>query len=69
MISLRIPMFKREARENVHIWLCQTKNILHAQEVTNKGQMIHYATTGFEEAALHWFVNKVKDTTTTAFTD
>jgi hypothetical protein len=30
--------------------------------------MIHYAATGFEGAVLHWFVNKVKDSTVPAFT-
>ena len=25
--------------------------------------MTHYAVTGLEDAALHWFVNKVKDST------
>jgi hypothetical protein len=34
----------------------------------DEGQMIHYAATGFEGAALHWFVNKIKDTTTPIFT-
>ena len=68
-ISLRIPSFKGEAGENVVVWLRQTKNILRAQKVTDESIMIHYAATGFEDAALHWFVNKVKDTTGPAFTD
>ena len=31
--------------------------------------MIHYAATGFEDAALHWFVHKVKSATVPAFAD
>ena len=58
-ITLRIPMFKEEPGENVEVWLRQTKNILYAQGVDQEGQMIHYAATGFEGPALHWFVNKL----------
>ena len=67
-ITLRIPTFRGEPGENVEVWLRQTKNVLRAQGITNEGKMIHYAATGFEDAALHWFVNKVKDSTTSAFT-
>ena len=67
-ISLRIPIFKGEPGENVEVWLRQTKNIMRAQNMKDEGQMIHYAATGFEGAALHWFVNKIKDTTTPIFT-
>ena len=67
-ISLRIPIFKGEPGENVEVWLRQTKNIMRAQNMKDKDQMIHYAATGFEGAALYWFVNKIKDTTTPIFT-
>ena len=67
-ISLRIPIFKGEPGENVEVWLRQTKNIMRAQNMKDKGQMIHYAATGFEGVALNWFVNKIKDTTTPIFT-
>ena len=67
-ILLRIPIFKEEPGENVEVWLRQTKNIMRAQNMKDEGQMIHSAATGFEGAALHWFVNKIKDTTTPIFT-
>ena len=31
--------------------------------------MVHYAATGFKEAALHWFVNKVNSSQTDPFPD
>jgi len=52
-ISLRVPIFKEEPGENIEVWLRQTKNIIRAQNIKDKGQMIHYAATGFENAALH----------------
>jgi retrotransposon gag protein len=68
-ISIKIPTYKGEPNENVVVWLRQVKNIFHAQGIKDEGNMIHYAATGLEDAALHWFVNKVKDTTGPAFTD
>jgi hypothetical protein len=67
-ISLSIPVFRGETEENVEVWLRQIKNIMRAQDMKDEGQMIHYAATGFKGAALHWFVNKVKDSTTPIFT-
>ena len=66
-ISLKIPTFRGEPGENVVVWLRQTKNVLRAQKVTDDATAIYYSATGFEEAALHWFVHKTKDTTN-AFT-
>src|SRR5436190_18569793 len=68
-IAVKIPTFKGEPNENVVVWLRQVKNIFYAQGIKNEGPMIHYAATGLEDAALHWFVNKVKDATGPAFTD
>jgi len=68
-ISIKIPTYKGEPNENVIVWLQQTKNIFHAQDIINKRTMTHYTTTGLENAALHWFVNKVKNSITgSAFT-
>ncbi|CAG8481455.1 2613_t:CDS:1, partial [Acaulospora morrowiae] len=50
-----------EPEENVEVWLYQTKNILYTQGVKKDEQMVHYTT-------LYWFVNKVKDSVTAAFT-
>ncbi len=63
-ISIKIPTYKGEPNENVVVWTRQVKNIFHAQNIKDEGTMIHYAATGLEDAALHWFVNKVKDTST-----
>ena len=63
-ISVKIPTYKGEPNENVVVWLRQVKNIFHAQGILDEGNMVHYAATGLEDAALHWFVNKVKDATT-----
>ena len=54
-ISVKIPTFKGEPGENVELWLRQIKNIMYAQGVKDEGTMIHYAATGFKDAALHWF--------------
>ena len=61
-ISVKIPTYKGEPGENVVVWLRQVKNLFHAQGLKDEGIIIHYAATGLEDAALHWFVNKVKDT-------
>jgi hypothetical protein len=71
-ISIQIPTYKGEPNENVVVWLRQVKNIFHAQGIKEEGTMIHYAATGLKDAALHWFVNKIKNTIgtgTAAFTD
>jgi len=66
--SLLKSLYTRgEPNENVVVWLRQVKNIFHAQGIKNKGSIIHYVTTGLDDAALYWFVNKVKDTTEPAF--
>jgi hypothetical protein len=67
-ISIMLPKYKGEPNENVVVWLRQVKNIFYAQGIKDEGTMIHYAATAFEDAALHWFVNKVKDASGTAFT-
>ena len=61
-ISIKLPTFKGEPNKNVDIWLRQIKNIFHAQKIKKEKTMIHYTIIAFENAALHWFTNKVKDT-------
>jgi len=68
-ISIKIPEYKGETNENVVVWLRQVKNIFHAQGIKDEGIMVHYAATGFKEAALHWFVNKVNSSQTDPFPD
>ena len=58
-ISVRIPTFKGEPRENVVAWILQARTVFHAQNITDEAMMVHYATTGLEGAALHWYLNKV----------
>src|SRR6185369_8036292 len=58
-ISVRIPTFKGEPRENVVAWILQVRTVSHAQNITDEAMMVHYATTGLEGAALHWYLNKV----------
>ena len=68
-LFIRIPTYRGEPNENVDMWLRQVRNIFHAQGIKEEGTMIHYAATGFEDAALHWFVHKIKNTHTPAFAD
>ena len=39
----------------------QCYNIFEVQGVTDDATRIHYAITGFEEAALHWYLRQVRD--------
>jgi len=58
-IAVKIPPFRGDPKENVAIWLLQVQNIFYTQEITEEGSRIYYAATGFEGAALHWFMNRV----------
>src|SRR5271163_4360500 len=39
--------------------MLQVLNLFNAQEIVNDQIRIHYATTGFEGVALHWYLNLV----------
>src|SRR5271154_4565963 len=58
-ISVRIPTFKGAPKDNVMTWMLQVQNLFNAQGVEDDQKKIYYATTGFEKAALHWYLNKV----------
>jgi len=58
-ISVQIPPFKGETKENVVAWLLQVQNVLRTQGITDEAAQVNYATTGFKDAALHWYLNKV----------
>ena len=58
-ISVQIPPFKGESKENVVAWLLQAQNVLSTQGITDEAIQINYATTGLKDAALHWYLNKV----------
>ena len=58
-ISVKIPAFKGAPKENVMLWMLQVQNLFNAQGIIDKQTRIYYATTGFEGAALHWYLNLV----------
>src|SRR5271154_1567647 len=58
-ISVRIPTFKGAPKDNVMTWMLQVQNLFNAQGVEDDDKKIYYAATGFEDAALHWYLNKV----------
>ena len=59
-ISIRIPIYKGAPDENVMTWMLQCQNIFAAQGITDPQSRIAYSATGFEGAALHWYLNKVQ---------
>jgi hypothetical protein len=58
-ISVKIPTFKGAPRDNVMTWMLQVQNLFMAQGIEDAQKKIHYAATGFEDAALHWYLNRV----------
>src|SRR5271155_4397235 len=58
-ISVRIPTFKGAPKDNVMTWMLQVQNLFNAQGIEDEQKKIYYAATGFEEAALHWYLNNV----------
>src|SRR3979490_626475 len=58
-ISVKIPTFKGAPKENIMLWMLQVQNLFNAQGIVNEQTRIHYAATGFEGAALHWYLNLV----------
>jgi len=59
-IPVKIPIYKGEPNENVLVWLLRIESIFAAQNVTNNEAKINYASTGLEDAAFHWYLNKLK---------
>ena len=58
-ISVRIPTFKGAPKDNVIIWMLQVQNLFNAQGIVDEPTRIYYAATGFEDAALHWYLNRI----------
>jgi hypothetical protein len=58
-ISVKIPTFKGAPKDNVMTWMLQVQNLFNAQGIKDEQKKIYYAATGFEDAALHWYLNKV----------
>ena len=67
-IIIKILSYKGEPNKNIIIQLRQVRNIFHAQELTDEGKIIHYVATGLEDAALHQFINKIKESKVTSTT-
>src|SRR5271170_5212780 len=58
-ISIKIPTFKGVLKENIMFWMLQVLNLFNAQGIVDEQTRIHYAATGFEGTALHWYLNLV----------
>jgi hypothetical protein len=58
-ISVQIPPFKGESKENVVAWLLQAQNVLRTKGIMDEATQVNYATTRLKDAALHWYLNKV----------
>jgi len=58
-IAVKIPTFKGAPKENVMTWMLQVQNVFKAQGIEDEQKRICYAATGFEDAALQWYLNKV----------
>ena len=59
-ISVKLPVYKGEPKENILVWLLQIQNVFETQGIATKQAKIQYATTALEDGALHWYLNKVK---------
>ena len=59
-ISVKIPIYHAAPEENVMTWMLQCQNIFAAQGIVDPQTRIQYAATGFEGAALHWYLNRVQ---------
>jgi Retrotransposon gag protein/Chromo (CHRromatin Organisation MOdifier) domain/gag-polyprotein putative aspartyl protease/Zinc knuckle len=58
-IAVKIPSFKGAPGENIMVWLLQVHNLFLAQGIEDEPTRIYYAATGFEDASLHWYLNRV----------
>src|SRR5277367_3078805 len=58
-ISIKIPTFKGAPKDNVMTWMLQVQNLFKAQGIEDDDKKIYYAATGFEDVALHWYLNKI----------
>src|SRR5947209_2470822 len=58
-LSVQIPTFRGEPKENVVAWLLQMQTVFRAQGITDEPTQVNYATTGLKDATLHWYLNKV----------
>ena len=60
-LPVSIPTCKGQTKENVVAWQLQVQNVFHAKGITNEPLKVHYAATGLQDTALHWYLNKVKE--------
>jgi len=61
-ISVKLPVYKGEPKENILVWLLQIENVLETQGVVAEEAKIQYAATALEDRALQWYLNKIKAT-------
>ena len=61
-ISVKLPVYKGEPKENILVWLLQIQNVLETQGITADEAKIQYAATALEDGALQWYLNKIKAT-------
>jgi len=61
-ISVKLPVYKEEPKENILVWLLQIQNVLETQGITADEAKIQYAATALEDGALQWYLNKIKAT-------
>jgi hypothetical protein len=56
-LSVKLPVYRGDAGDNIHMWCMQLAAIFSAQGITVPATQINYASTALEEGALHWFLN------------
>ncbi len=56
-LSVKLPVYRGDAGENIYMWCMQLGAIFSAQGITDATIRIHYASTALEGGALHWYLN------------
>ena len=59
-LSVKLLTYSGEPNENVLVWIMQIKTIFQAQGIINEKIQIQYTITFLIDAALHWYLNKIK---------
>src|ERR1700741_1007538 len=57
-ISIKVPTFKGDPKENAKAWLLQCHTVFEVQGIDDSQTRIRYAATGLEGAALQWYLSK-----------
>ncbi|RHZ50771.1 hypothetical protein Glove_492g11 [Diversispora epigaea] len=59
-ISVQIPTFRGDPRENVSAWLMQVQTIFEAQQINDATMRYQYASTGMKGVAMHWYLARIR---------